>query len=571
MKTINIYNKVKAVLFYLLLLSFPSALLSSCSDFLDILPMNSTVLENYWKEKADVTGAVNGCYEALASEDVVTRMGVWGELRSDNVVAGANVPNHLNEMLRENLLPTNDMCKWSYLYNVINRCNIVCHYAPEVEQIDPNYTYNEMKATIAEMKAIRALCYFYLIRTFRDVPYTTEPSIDDNQNYVIPATRFDVVIDSLITDLESVKDDAQRRFELEKVQNKSIYVPAANNSRITRWAIYALLADLYLWKGDWNNVIKYCDMVIDYKKQVYEELLQIDQINDIELYDGIPMIMEATVKGTKDVGNTYTSLFGNGNSFESIFEIYYNGNTGQENNWISSYYGNRDNSIGRLRAADFLMDGFTSNNNQVWLSQGDCRAYESMESSGNSLSITKYVRQSASFSLQRLGIVNVAGDRRTRKDANWIIYRLSDVMLMKAEALIQRSENDWPEAFQLINNVYKRANNISPETTTGSLVFETYNTSKEKMEDLLFEERHREFLFEGKRWFDLVRLARRDGKTERLTSSVIRKHRQDQNVIRIKLTDPNYIYFPYARAELKANPLLIQNPAFSNTEEGVLK
>ena len=571
MKTINIYNKVKARVSYLLLLSFSPLLLSSCSDFLDILPMNSTVLENYWKEKADVTGAVNGCYEALASEDVVTRMGVWGELRSDNVVAGANVPNHLNEMLRENLLPTNDMCKWSYLYNVINRCNIVCHYAPEVEQIDPNYTYNEMKATIAEMKAIRALCYFYLIRTFRDVPYTTEPSIDDNQNYVIPATRFDVVIDSLITDLESVKDDAQRRFELEKVQNKSIYVPAANNSRITRWAIYALLADLYLWKGDWNNVIKYCDMVIDYKKQVYEELLQIDQINDIELYDGIPMIMEATVKGTKDVGNTYTSLFGNGNSFESIFEIYYNGNTGQENNWISSYYGNRDNSIGRLRAADFLMDGFTSNNNQVWLSQGDCRAYESMESSGNSLSITKYVRQSASFSLQRLGIVNVAGDRRTRKDANWIIYRLSDVMLMKAEALIQRSENDWPEAFQLINNVYKRANNISPETTTGSLVFETYNTSKEKMEDLLFEERHREFLFEGKRWFDLVRLARRDGKTERLTSSVIRKHRQDQNVIRIKLTDPNYIYFPYARAELKANPLLIQNPAFSNTEEGVLK
>ena len=555
MKTINIYNKVKARVSYLLLLSFSPLLLSSCSDFLDILPMNSTVLENYWKEKADVTGAVNGCYEALASEDVVTRMGVWGELRSDNVVAGANVPNHLNELLRENLLPTNDMCKWSYLYNVINRCNIVCHYAPEVEQIDPNYTYNEMKATIAEMKAIRALCYFYLIRTFRDVPYTTEPSIDDNQNYVIPATRFDVVVDSLITDLESVKDDAQRRFELEKVQNKSIYVPAANNSRITRWAIYALLADLYLWKGDWNNVIKYCDMVIDYKKQVYEELLQIDQINDIELYDGIPMIMEATVKGTKDVGNTYTSLFGSGNSFESIFEIYYNGNTGQENNWISSYYGNRDNSIGRLRAADFLMD----------------RAYESMESSGNSLSITKYVRQSANFSLQRLGIVNVAGDRRTRKDANWIIYRLSDVMLMKAEALIQRSENDWPEAFQLINNVYKRANNISPETTTGSLVFETYNTSKEKMEDLLFEERHREFLFEGKRWFDLVRLARRDGKTERLTSSVIRKHRQDQNVIRIKLTDPNYIYFPYARAELKANPLLIQNPAFSNTEEGVLK
>ena len=570
MKKNYIYNKVLVKVFsYLLPLT--SCLFMSCSDFLDILPMNSTVLENYWKEKADVTGAVNGCYEALASEDVVTRMGVWGELRSDNIVAGTNVPNHLNEMLRENLLPTNDMCKWATVYNVINRCNIVCHYAPEVEAIDPNYTYNEMKATIAEMKTLRALSYFYLIRAFRDVPYSTEPSIADDQNYVIPATKFDVVIDSLITDLESVKDDAQRRFELEEVRNKSIYEPAANTSRVTRWAIYALLADLYLWKGDWNNVIKYCDLVIDYKKQVYEEMLKKDQINDIELYDDIPMIIEAVVKGTKDVGNTYNSLFGSGNSFESIFEIYYNGNTGQENNWISSNYGNRDNTIGRLRAADFLMDGFTSNNNQVWLSQNDCRAYEAMESSGNSLSITKYVRQSASFSLQRLGNISVSGDRRSRKDANWIIYRLSDMMLMKAEALIQRSENDWPEAFKLINNVYKRANNIAPETATGSLVYEAYNTSKETMEDLLFMERHREFMFEGKRWFDLVRLARRDGKTDRLVSNTIRKHRQDQNVVKIKLTDPNYISFPYAKSELKANPLLVQNPAFSNTEEGSLK
>ena len=117
------------------------------------------------------------------------------------------------------------------------------------------------------MTALRSLCYFYLIRTFRDVPYVTEPSIDDNQNYVVPATSFDVVLDSLINDLERVKDDAQNRYSVEKVQNKSIYVPRENNSRITRWAVYALLADLYLWKGDWNNVVKYCDLVLAHKAQ----------------------------------------------------------------------------------------------------------------------------------------------------------------------------------------------------------------------------------------------------------------------------------------------------------------
>ena len=572
MKTEYIYNKVKKMAkgflpFYLFTLL---PLFSSCSDFLDILPMNTTVLENYWKEKSDVTGAVNGCYEALAKEDVIRRMGIWGESRSENVVAGTNVPNYLNELLKENLLPTNEVCQWSTIYNVINRCNIVCHYAPDVEQIDPNYTANELKATIAEMKTIRALCYFYLIRTFRDVPYVTEPSIDDNQNFVVPASKFETILDSLIVDLEAVKDDAQRRYSIEKVVNKSINVPAENNSRITRWAIYALLADLYLWKGDWNNVIKYCDLVMDYKAQLYTELSQMDQITDVEMYDGVPMILEA-VKGQQDVGNTYTSLFGEGNSFESIFEVYYTGTSGQENTWVSGFYGNRDNSIGRMKAADFLMEGFTTDQNQVWISQRDCRAYESMESEGTSFSITKYTRQRASFSLQRLGSVRVSGDRRSSPNANWIFYRLSDVMLMKAEALIQRGEQDWPEAFKLINNIYKRANNILPETTTGSLAYETYSSSREAMENLLFDERHREFMFEGKRWFDLVRMARRDGKTERLVSCAIRKYRQDINVIKIKLTDPNYIYFPYAKSELKVNPLLQQNPAFDKGEEGTLK
>ena len=570
MKTIYIYNKVKESLRTALLLAVGTVMTAGCSDFLDIKPMNSTVLENYWKEKADVTGAVNGCYEALASEDVIKRFGIWGELRAENMMPGTNVPNYLNELLKENLLQTNEICNWSNIYNVINRCNIVIHYAPEVEIIDPNYTNSELKATIAEMKMLRALCYFYLIRAFRDVPYVTEPSIDDNQNFVVPATKFEDVLDSLITDLEVVKDDAQRRYSLEKVRNKRIYVPAENNSRVTRWAIYALLADLYLWKGDWDNTIRCCDVVLNYKKQQYDELLQMDQITDMELYDGVPMILEA-VKGQQTVGNAYTAIFGEGNSFESLFELYYNGSTGQENKWVNGYYGNSSNSIGTLRASDCLMDGFLTDQNQIWLSQKDCRAYESLESEGTSYAIAKYTRQSASFSLQRLGIVTVAGSLRSSANANWIFYRLSDVMLMKAEALIERGEADWPEAFKLINNVYKRANNILPDATTDALVYENYSTSKEKMEDLLFAERHREFLFEGKRWFDLVRMARRDGKTERLVSCAIRKYRQDVNVIKIKLTDPNYIYFPYAKSELKANPLLKQNPAFDKGEDGSLK
>ena len=193
-----------------------AAALSSCSDFIDILPMNDVVLENYWTEKGDVVSVRNSCYESLESADALNRIGLWGELRSDNLFAGANVPNEVNEILKENLLPSNPYCNWSKIYECINRCNTVAYYAPKVQAIDPNYSEADMKADVAEVSALRALCYFYLIRTFRDVPYTREPSIDDTQNYILPATPFNDVLDSLILDLENVKDDAVRRYQQER-------------------------------------------------------------------------------------------------------------------------------------------------------------------------------------------------------------------------------------------------------------------------------------------------------------------------------------------------------------------
>ena len=87
---------------------------------------------------------------------------------------------------------------------------------------------------------------------------------------------------------------------------------------------------------------------------------------------------------------------------------------------------------------------------------------------------------------------------------------------------------------------------------------------------MLFEERQREFVFEGKRWYDLVRLARRDGDNSRLISLATRKYIENVNAIKIKLADPNIIYFPYSKSELKVNPLLRQNPAFDTGEDSEL-
>lgn len=570
MKIKSIYKSFAGFL-YLAISS--QALLSSCDDFLSIEPQNEIVLENYWTEEADVNSVLNSCYAALESNDCINRMVVWGELRSDNMTNGSGTGHALQQILKENILETNAYTKWQCFYEVINQCNTVIHYAPGVNAIDPNFTDSELDATIAEATTLRALCYFYLIRTFRDVPYVTSPSIDDSQNYQVAATPFETVLESIIVDVEAVKEDAVRSYGEESVEN---------TCRITRWACYALLADLYLWKGDWQKCIDCCDMVINQKIKEYEKEYEENPTTmTVELYDIYPLISES-LSNSNYAGNAYTEIFGAGNSFESIFELNFVNNQSVANNTVSSFYGSSSNKTGQIGAPTFLYsDAYAGLND--YFTKTDCRYLENMSESNNKIYISKYVNQSVSFrtSTTTGAAPTVNGEVRSSAYANWIIYRLTDVMLMRAEAEIALAGNveegmtlteeqlqHYHNAFSCISAVWKRANN-KRTSSTGLLEFDEYATSRLAMEELLFAERQRELMFEGKRWFDLVRISRRDGENTRLINKVLPKFQENTSAIRIKLSTQDVLYWPYNRDELKQNPLLIQNPAYvtDNTEQ----
>lgn len=546
-----------------------AGLLSSCSDFLDITPLNKVVLENFWTQKSEVNAVLMGCYESLESEESIIRMGVWGEMRSENILQGASIGNEYNEILNENILPTNSLTKWNVMYQTINRCNTVCHYAPMVQKKDPNYTVNELNANIAEASFIRDLCYFYLIRTFRDVPLSFEPTIDDTKEFKIPATPMNAALDSLIKDLESVKDYAVRRYVDDSKMSNSQAASQAyeNSSRVTRIAIYALLADLNLWRGNYDETIKYCDLVIDFKKNQYKEKKnQIGDLNDMQEFAGIPLILEGTV-GSVTCGNAYNEIFGTGNSFESIFELYFRNNQQVKNKYVNDFYGkDRLGSISAL--SRYCKDAATGNSDLF--TKNDCRVYATSELSNSRYAITKYANSNVSMNINNVTdekSLKLSTSRGNAEYANWIIYRLTDVMLMKAEACILKGEAEYETAFTLINAVNKRAHNYTTSAAKDTLVFNDYKTSQEKMEQLLFDERNREFMFEGKRWYDLVRMAVRDGSNQRLVSEATKKYQDKVNALKIKLADPNIIFFPYNKDELKVNPFLKQNPAYGNTEE----
>ena len=553
--------------------------MTSCSDFLVVEPLNDITLEKFWNEKNDVDNVVNGCYSSLQSQACISRMMCWGEFRSDNIQGGTNSDNNqdLSNILKENINASNGFTDWTCMYKVINDCNTVIHFAPTVAQRDPNYTQSELRATVAEMSALRDLCYFYLIRTFRNVPFSKEAFLDDTQKMDLPATPFNTVLDSLITDLESVKANAVRKY------------PQTNRysqrGRITQDAIHAMLCEMYLWKQDYQNAVHYADLVIKSKTQDYQDKL--DKLGgnageDDQMQDGYPLI---TDRNGSTYGNAFNQIFSEGNSMESIFELVYMDDNNQlANGAVSSNYGNSETFPGLVKPSDYLGDDFTKDNPSVFLTKYDTRYYTSLEAlNETSYGIGKYTQSSGFVTVTPPTSATAKGKATYGTHwpanychANWIIYRLTDIMLMKAEALVQMVNNDdeteagkalndslLHEAYNIVNIINKRYN---CSTTKADINYASY-ASKSLMTDLVMDERHRELLFEGKRWYDLVRRSLREGNTSYLTSQASKKSTGSAgSASQNKLKRIDAIFWPYNKDELQVNKNLTQNPAFGNGE-----
>ena len=122
------------------------------------------------------------------------------------------------------------------------------------------------------------------------------------------------------------------------------------------------------------------------------------------------------------------------------------------------------------------------------------------------------------------------------------------------------------KAFNLVNAINKRAICKATLTEKDTLKASDYNT-KSLMDGLVKRERQRELMFEGKRWFDLVRLSQRNGNTQVLTSAALSKATTGEGLIGNHLAKMDAIYWPYNLDEMKVNLNLVQNPAFSSGED----
>lgn len=562
--------------------------LTSCVDTV-ILPNNRTVKEDFWKTKSDVALMVNGAYASMQSSSLITNLFVWGDFRSDELVSDNGVESSnstridLTQIETGNIETTNTFSNWASLYSVINNCNLVLSNAEGVLSIDPSYTEGDYRADRAQMLTLRALCYFYLVRTFRDIPYSDVAYENSSQNMNLPQTAPDVVLQKCINDLETAEKD---------IFDASAYSGWRGKGWINRDAVRTLLADIYLWRAsvlhsaaDYQKCIDYCNLVIESKKN-----------NHIVTPGEVETSEYPLAKGEE----AFNKLFVDQNSEESIFELQFDGSKGSNTGLCQSFYkyGSNSSSNGFMKASTIFGKAQASVN-YAYQKSSDFRFIENcygVLSSGSieseSYAVRKFVEVMQTNTGNPTGHAPYTSARTRSYDnfkQNYLVYRLTDVMLMKAEAMTQLyndGESGLRQAFNIVQAVNSRSL-YSANLSSDSLKWNSYNT-KEAMESLVLEERLRELCFEGKRWYDLVRynyrhvdgvdysstLAEQNAQGKALVENfsemlqlMARKNPSSSTALIAKMPTEPYLYMPIFESELKVNANLRQNPVYSASNE----
>lgn len=473
-------------------------LLQSCDGLLERKPYDGLIKSDFWQSEEDVRAAIMGCYDQL--QECLDNYIVWGEVRGDMLLVERG--NEIKEFNEQIISQYNNLCNWKSFYVLINRANSVIENAPLAQEIDGNFSAEEMESMLAECYFLRSLAYFYLVRTFKEVPLITASYATDDQEYYFSKNSTSEIFIQILEDLDYAENMAKISYNN----------PTEDHGRATKWAIHALKADVLLWMGMEDPV---------YYERCVEEADKVIQSGVFHLEEG----------------SNWFNLFYPGNSAESIFELQFNAAFLEFNDlvdWFSTEGASPTYSVAlnnETSKVEFWNENLTSEDGI----RGKTRSYATLSGdnivwkySGSGLLINR--RRSVDFS-----------------DGNWIFYRLAEIHLIRAEALNQ------------LGNVSESVTELNLIRERAEIPLLDVSISKQNLAFEILEERKRELAFEGKRWYDLVRYSSNYG-PEYLVNRILKTW--DDLEISQRITNPESWYLPIYYEELRINKSLVQNPYY---------
>jgi hypothetical protein len=505
-------------------------LLGGCKKFLEVKPVTSIRADNFYNSAKDMTAAMASLYgnfqQAMVGESQFNnRITMWGEARSDNYERGGNSNATYAELELNGLTASNPFSDWSTMYKVINIANLNIKYFPRIAEAEVNkalVTPLIITDNVAQSRAMRAIAYFYIVRTWGDAPIRLEPFEDATQDAKAAREPVAKIFDSVII------PDLEYAYANLNVGNYSVF-------RISKGAACAALMDIYMWRKDYVNARKWFALLGTSKapaKATYGGNL----ITDLEL--------------TANWNRMFTdpSL-----SNEMIWSIHWD----NVKNGCPCMAGVSASPNNHPLLIDYTI--FTE-----WPIKNptDIRARATYDPAATvRSSVWKFYKGSGTLGTTTYTVA--AADRDPNTSTVYIpMYRLSDMYLLNAEAL--NKTGDKTNALKYLNFIRTRAGLVaytanSPEiSVTAGIIDET------KLEDAILLERQYELFAEGKRWFDLVRTDR----VIQVMDPIIKARQVRAGVLPADATgfgtDKRKYLWPLNRNVLNSNSLLVQNQPYTD-------
>lgn len=482
-------------------------LLSACSDFLDREPWDSVDTSEGFQTAEDAVAAVNAAYQPLQWAKLYN-MRIWTlDIMAGNSVVGAGGgTDGIETVDLANFIATADnfaaLDLWRGPSPGILRCNFVLQNVPGM---DMDQTLKNR--CLGEAYFLRAHYYFILVRLFGGVPYIITPQTSET-NLLVESAPVSKIYELITSDLKNA---------ISLLPKKSEY-STTDLGRATREAAMAELIRVY--------------MTYEPSNDKYEEVVRMcDEIGSMGY----------------ELASDYSDIFdpAKKNGVESIFEVQYYGKTNydfwsNENqcSWTSTFMGPRNSDMAagcygwNQPTAEFVSQ----------YEEGDLRKDKTIFYMGCPTFDGKQYSSSYSttgYNVRKFLLTKAQSPDYNTSNADWVVTRYADILLLKAEALNELGRT--VQAEDPLYEVRKRAGLTDRSTIEG--------LTQAQMREKIIHERRIELAFEGHRWFDMIRY--KDNYALNFLHSIGKTSASSKHLL-----------LPIPQQEIEANPMLTQNPGY---------
>lgn len=490
-------------------------ILSACSSELELTSPSELTAAGFWDTEEGARSAHSGLYANLRSE--AGDFWLLGEVRSD-IWGGRTYESPANESLIQNDITVANapFGGWAGLYTNIHRVNDFLLNVPNinfVNEADKNHL-------MGQAYGLRALYYYTLLKTWGDVPIITEPlaTIDPSSlsRPRSPQTEVMALIKSDIAASLSAFGSDNSFY-----QGAKIYWSKA--------ATLALKGDVFIWSG---NILGGGATDFNEAKSALQQIASfgIGLVPSISSLWGVgnennnEFIFAVQYK-QDEASNIYNSLTGRSTEINPQFD--------DKGTSMSTFIIAGANRYGQSEKTLLLLDdNLDSRKDATFI-----RLYVD-DNGGSGYPTYNDPKYFGSVFNKFLGVVK-GSERIFENDIPY--YRYADVLLLMAEAKNFLGEDPSGE----INQIRQRAYGSNYVPATHAYV----NSTQTNNANAILNERYKEFIGEGKRWWDL----RRAG-----NSFVI------NNISFLNSGDEYKLLLPITTDMIGRNPLLDQTPGYTN-------